>query len=558
MSVNVQKNAMLALMLVLLIAVFTHSWNLFHYPYYEGDEGIYVSQAWSVLTKGELSPYHYWYDHPPLGWITMAMWPALFGGNFFAFGESSIDNMRVFMVIVHVLSAALVYFIARRLSGKRLVALAAVIIFTLSPLFVYYQRRVLLDNLMTLWILASFALLIVRDRNLFHVALSGVLLGIATLTKIPALVFTPFFMAILYAPHFFGFIRGDLSERVVTLKQRLQPVVVWAFSLVCVLSLFIGYTIVNGEFLPAELSGSGKASFLDGIQFQLERESPQPLLHPGSSFRVALADWLRKDSFTVAMGTLSTILGLIFAYKLYLIRSVVLAVVIYAAFMMRGGIVTNFHILPLIPFISILISIVLHNTLDYILAFLEDRRILSERSNTKKTRNVFFVMIMIVVSWTTLMTSERGYLTRDETSNHNAAIRHIKENFDENTSIMMDVQGLVDLWDTRNINEKKFEKADWYSKLIFDDYIQNYKYEGQWQKIDYVLVSHELLRQMKDRPAGTLAKDAYVNSTPTNSWLIGADHVDIPGYQSSYGNWAVLQKVNAFAQEASGAVNQKQ
>jgi len=512
------------LLAVLLLAVFTHGWNLFHYPYYEGDEGIYVSQAWSTLTQGKLSPYVYWYDHPPLGWITMAGWSALFGGNFFVFGESSIDHMRVFMLLVHVVSAALVYYIARRLGARTAVAACAVIIFTLSPLFVYYQRRVLLDNLVTLWVLCSFALLLKSGRSWRTVFLSGAVLGVGVLTKLPALVFAPLFLYVASGGQWLLDSFQDLSKR-----ARVQQGVLWLSGLFFVLFLFVGYTFSQGEFLPESVTGNGKSSFLDGVQFQLDRDSTHSLLHPQSSFRIALSDWLRKDTFTVVLGAVSIIFGLFFAIKDRSLRIVLCGVLIFVAFMMRGGIVTNFHILPVVPFVALLVVLVVE-------------KITSLFAKNTTRHNVIFWLVIGCIIVATIETSEKGYLTRDETSNHNASVRYIKENLDNDASVMMDVQGLVDLWDPRQINEKTFPRADWFSKIIHDNYIQDFKYEGQWQNIEYTLLSHELLRQMQNVPEGTLAKDAFTAGLLDREWLDGADHVDIDAFQSSFGNWAALYK----------------
>src|SRR6266545_2672094 len=65
--------------LLLLIAALVHGYNMFGYPYYESDEGTYVSQAWAVVTLGRLAPYTYWYDHAPGGWVQIAAWTTLTG-----------------------------------------------------------------------------------------------------------------------------------------------------------------------------------------------------------------------------------------------------------------------------------------------------------------------------------------------------------------------------------------------------------------------------------------------------------------------------------------------
>ena len=61
----------LALLLSLLTGAVTHGYNLFNYPLYITDEGIYIQQAWSVLREARLSPYTYFYDHAPAGWLAI-------------------------------------------------------------------------------------------------------------------------------------------------------------------------------------------------------------------------------------------------------------------------------------------------------------------------------------------------------------------------------------------------------------------------------------------------------------------------------------------------------
>src|SRR5260370_31792621 len=97
----------------------THGFNLFNYPLYVTDEGIYIQQAWSVLREARLSPYTYFYDHAPAGWIAIASWVALLPAQFQTFG-SAIDTGRALMLLVHVLSTFLLYRVTARLSVSTL------------------------------------------------------------------------------------------------------------------------------------------------------------------------------------------------------------------------------------------------------------------------------------------------------------------------------------------------------------------------------------------------------------------------------------------------------
>src|SRR3954447_19796964 len=58
--------------LIVLLAALAHGYNMFSFPYYESDEGTYMSQAWAVVRQRALAPYTYWYDHAPVGWLQIA------------------------------------------------------------------------------------------------------------------------------------------------------------------------------------------------------------------------------------------------------------------------------------------------------------------------------------------------------------------------------------------------------------------------------------------------------------------------------------------------------
>ena len=99
------KKELAIIAVLLLISGISHGYNMFHFPYYENDEGVYMSQAWSLLTQGRLSPYTYWYDHAPFGCMLIALWTKLTGG-FFTFGLS-VNSGRVLMLVFHLVIAYL-------------------------------------------------------------------------------------------------------------------------------------------------------------------------------------------------------------------------------------------------------------------------------------------------------------------------------------------------------------------------------------------------------------------------------------------------------------------
>ncbi len=185
---------------ILLAAALLHGINMFHFPYYEDDEGTYMSQAWAIVKEGLLAPYTYIYDHAPVGWILIALWTSLTGG-FHTFG-SVIDSGRVFMLLLQLGSTFMVYRIGRSLSNSVLVATIVVMLFALSPYGIYFHRRVLLDNITTFWMLLSILLLVSQRLSLKRVWLSATALGISVLSKELTIFLIPALAYLVYVGNF--------------------------------------------------------------------------------------------------------------------------------------------------------------------------------------------------------------------------------------------------------------------------------------------------------------------------------------------------------------------
>ena len=285
----------------LLIAAIFHGWNMFGFPYYENDEGTYLSQAWSLLSSGQLAPYTYWYDHAPAGWILIAIW-TFFTGGFFTFG-ASVNSGRVLMLILHVLSAFFIFAVTKRLSKSTLAAFVATTIFSITPLGIYFQRRVLLDNIMTFWVLFSLWCLIRPYVTLRHIILSAVAFGIGVLTKENAVFFLPAFLYVLWL--------------YTSKKRRGFAFVYWMSIMAGVISLYFLYAIIKSEFFPVGTFGdqSPRVSLITTLQEQLSRGVNKPFWSPGSEFRLMLTQWINKDATLIIGGILAVFINLLLSIK---------------------------------------------------------------------------------------------------------------------------------------------------------------------------------------------------------------------------------------------------
>jgi len=163
--------------IMVLISAALHRYNMLRFPFFENDEGTYLAQAWSFLSQGKLAPYTYWYDHAPFGWIFTSGWLALTGG-LFTFGFS-LNSARVFMWLIHVLNTGFLYILTKKVTGSRVASIFSTFFFAISPLAVYFQRRLLLDNLMVFWMLLSLVFVFSSHIKLRYFILSAISFGLA-------------------------------------------------------------------------------------------------------------------------------------------------------------------------------------------------------------------------------------------------------------------------------------------------------------------------------------------------------------------------------------------
>ncbi|MEX5297121.1 hypothetical protein QYM41_17775, partial [Kocuria sp. CPCC 205268] len=148
----------MALLLLSLAAAVLGLWNIEDGVGYVDDEGTYTAQAFSVL-EGQLAPYTYGYDHPPVGWIQLGALAWL--PNLLGLGDGTyLGAARYAVVPFFVATALLTFLLARRLGVHRPVAVVAVLVLVFSPLALTYGRQVFLDNVGLPWLLLAFYLVL--------------------------------------------------------------------------------------------------------------------------------------------------------------------------------------------------------------------------------------------------------------------------------------------------------------------------------------------------------------------------------------------------------------
>jgi 4-amino-4-deoxy-L-arabinose transferase-like glycosyltransferase len=328
------------MLLGLLITLLSHAINLFNFPRYESDEGVYTMYAWA-MTYGRISPYAYGYGHPPFAWMQIAAWSKLIGG-FSVFGNA-INTSRVLVLLLVVGSAWLIYRIARHLGISLYAALLAVVVFALSPLSITFQRAVLLDNFAVFWYLLSLYLLLVSKSRLFYMMAGGACFGLALLSKEVLLIFLPamIYVAWLYTARF----------------QRTFLIIAFTYSIVAVGSTFVLMAALKGELFPYgwHLPGDNHPhlSLIDTYIVQVKRGEND------GSLSESWNSWMQADPLLILLGIVTPAFNLIFGLWNRKHLFLALFALIFWGLLVRGGVIFAFYIIPLIPLIALNTAIML-------------------------------------------------------------------------------------------------------------------------------------------------------------------------------------------------------
>ena len=273
------------------------------------------------------------YDHPYFGQLFLAGifriigYPHLLitaaGGDLKHIIEMLYFIPRILMGTLAVLDTFLVYKISEY-SYNRKVALISSVLFAVMP-STYMLRWILLDNIELTLVLLSMLFAIytgnpknnhksnINKINNTMVLLSGIFMGLAIFTKIPALTMIPVVSFAVYS--------RQNHNRHATTSLRL-----WLIPVVLILLIWPAYSISIGTL----------NFFADGILWQTHRES-QPLLN-------AIYIFFKGDPILLIVG----IGGLFFATikKKFLPLMWALPMIIFLYFI---GYVSLYHLIPLLP-----------------------------------------------------------------------------------------------------------------------------------------------------------------------------------------------------------------
>jgi 4-amino-4-deoxy-L-arabinose transferase-like glycosyltransferase len=472
----------IALVLALVSGAISHGYRLFRYPLYLTDEGIYMQRAWSVLRETSLSPYTYDYDHAPGGWLTIAAWAFPLPGQFETFG-TAINTGRSLMLLVHIASVYLLFEITRKLSGRVVAASVAAFLYNISPLAVYYQRQILLDNLMMFWVLLSVFVLLRRECRIKHAVAAGLAFGVALITKENAIFFLPACMYLLHRR-----IKGSSPRR---FAQTL-----WPFTLLAPVGAYATYATLKGELVPSGLDfdlenpPTDHVSLLYTMWWQVNRSQGTLLTQDGLLF----SSWLPRDGFLLTVGAIAMVLTLYWGLRdrdrnlgFLIVGGLTLG---YALYLARGSVVLDFYVAPLIPLFAMSLGLVTGRVL-------------------RRAPSVVRIALPGLAGAVLLAAPATGYLLTVNTEGqveiadqYNPElnltgmqlrqIAWIRENVSPDARIVMD----DDLWSEFHDVEPFYPLAHSHWNAASDPDVRDNLFGKKWRNIDYIVMSNKMRESM--------------------------------------------------------------
>jgi endo-1,4-beta-D-glucanase Y/4-amino-4-deoxy-L-arabinose transferase-like glycosyltransferase len=499
---------------LVIVSILAHSFNMFHYPSLDrlDDEGIYMSQAWAVLRQGQLSPYTYWYDHAPAGWIIIAGWLGITGGPT-TFG-SAIDSGRVLMLLLHVAMVPLLYYLARKLGSSIPFAALAIFLFSVSPLSITYQRLVLLDNIMMFFILVSLNLLLDGWGRLSRVVLSGIAFGIAILVKETAIFMFPVMVYI-------------------SVQQRWQhqgrfALFAWLLPMVMVFSWYPLYALLKGELLPVgtaigyllfpdqiadTIFASGdQVSLTEALKWQATRSGGGFLDLESMFWHLTRTNWLPLDPFLVVSGTIATLVNIVRGIRNRSALVAGLLGLMPLIYLARGGIVFDFYIIFAIPFFTLNLALLLTASFDgfYI-------------------RGAHTVFAGLAITALLAFYFQSGRMSPLYQYQPDAPMRQalawIQDNLHPNSRLVISDNLWTDLREPGD-GRRGFTDAHSHWKVASDPAVYEEVLQSDWRRIDYIILSRGMLEDFENTN-NTLALEALENSTLVHTWGEAETYVEV-------------------------------
>ncbi|WP_375489228.1 ArnT family glycosyltransferase [uncultured Jatrophihabitans sp.] len=478
------RASLLVLTPLLLLSGVVQALNMARYPVRIDDEGTYVAQAYAVQTFGTLSHYTYWYDHPPLGWLQLAVYT----WSTDAFGRYSNNAVlagREAMLVVQLASCVLLWALCRRLLMARWTSGLAVLLFSLSPLAIQFHRTVYLDNIATPWLIASFVLALTPQKRLSAFVGSALCFSVAVLSKETSILVLPALAVLLW--------RGTRNS-----GSRRYALTLAAVTFVLATSTYGLYALVKGEFLP----GPGHVSLWTGVKFQLfSRPASGSVLTPGTLGYDHLHEWLNLDPVLPTLAVSATVIGLFMRR----IRPVAIGFALLVLIVFKPGYLPVPFAIALLPLAAVVVAGVADVAAHWRPArWKVEARTLRHRVGPVTPVVAVVVVAALVAGALTWLPKLRGELRSNPDAPVAASERWIEHNIPKTARMAVDDAYWVDLV------RAGFPRQNvvWYYKIDTDPAVEKLSPAG-WRDYSYVV----LTQSVRSDPQGLASLNKAVSSS---------------------------------------------
>jgi cellulose synthase/poly-beta-1,6-N-acetylglucosamine synthase-like glycosyltransferase len=456
------------------------STNLTRWPGTQFDEGTYVDYAWAVQ-HGHLANYTYSYGHPPLGWLLIFFWTEATG--VFSRAVFSIDHARALMLVVCLVSCSLLYALARRLGFSRPAAAAAVLLFALCPLGVFFHRAVLLDNPSIAFAIAAFLLARTPERRLWAFAGSGFCFALSVLAKETTLVLLP---ALTYAA-------VQNTDR----RTRNYCLVLAAAFFALIGGIFPLYAALKHELLP----GPGHVSLVGYMALQLiGRQGTGSIFNPLSQGHAIVVGWLQLDPWLLFAAL--ALLPLAFIRRST--RPEALAFGIQVAILFKPGYLPNMYVIGMLPFAALIVP----GGVDSLWRW---ARLLRLPSAVWVTRAAVAATACAAVLFTAprWASGDRAAMTTRQDGPERAAEQWLVSHVNHDKRVIVTDQYWIYLID-HGFNDRPMEGGFFsdtvvsYWPLDYDPAVRKAFPQG-WRDFNYIVVNQNMLDTMTNTPSSAAA-----------------------------------------------------
>jgi len=268
--------SILLLFIPLVLSAFTHIWNPIGFPHIDQDEGHYMRRAMQVIEgqgpQESNNTYFYPYDHPYFGQLFLGGVLKLIGYPDILSPKAgdvhSIEMLylvpRIIMGLLAVVDTFLIYKIAEYRYNRN-IAFVAAILFAVMPLSLL-TRGIFLDSILLPFLLSSILFAIYsketktieftrrNTKNLF-VLLSGIFLGLAIFTKLPAFLMIPVVAYLVYTNSNNNYNNNKF--------KNIKVLGLWFIPVILIPMIWPAYATLTGHF----------DEWINGVIWQADRSS---------------------------------------------------------------------------------------------------------------------------------------------------------------------------------------------------------------------------------------------------------------------------------------------